>query len=439
MKKKLIFTYAFILLTAYNLTPQNSLAWQRANTMGKGINMPNWLEAGWLGDYYPAEPPYTYEDLDVLKSVGIKTVRLPIIFEWITDENPPYQPLPTASAQKAFKYVDTIIKWTTKLNMNVIIDNHHGRDLTDENYQAQIPRLTGMWKNLAQRYGDLNPDRHFFELRNEPKNDINNPNLRTVQQAIINAIRQVNTTHTLIVGANWWNAGWALVQETTPYTDDNIIYTFHNYTPYEYTHQQVSWANWLPAATWPDQDRGWTEESLKNEFLDVKTWSNTQKVPVFLGEFGVVTPADAESRCRWISAVGKVLAEINIPWAYWDVKYRNESFGIFTDQTVATNEITPCFKAALGLNNITVQTTEHQIDAFIVRYEPQTANIYITAPTLKTGNIHIYNVAGKQIYQGTITNQKKQINASEWAKGVYIAVIKNTAKGTIQSTKIIIY
>ena len=114
--------------------------------------------------------------------------------------------------------------------MNLILVNHHGRELNDANFEEQSPRICGMWKQLAQRYEYLNPQRYFFELRNEPDASISNANFHSLAQAIIDTVRRYDSQRTLIIGANWWNAAWSLA-ETTPYNDDNIIYTFHSYSP----------------------------------------------------------------------------------------------------------------------------------------------------------------------------------------------------------------
>jgi endoglucanase len=230
--------YFFFILSS----PAQNVAWERSNAMGKGFNLSNWLEASWLGDDYPDVNAYKKSDLEYLKGIGMKTVRMPMLFEWYSDTTPPYS---LRETHNAYKFIDSVIKWTKELDMNLIIDNHHGRDLTDQNYLQQIPRLAGMWKNIIEKYGYLDPDKVFFELRNEPKNDISNQHLRIVTQTVIDTIRKYNTAHTLIVGANHWNSGGSLIL-TTPYSDTNIIYTFHNYSPHHFTHQGFSWTG-LPS------------------------------------------------------------------------------------------------------------------------------------------------------------------------------------------------
>ncbi|MBL0176318.1 MAG: cellulase family glycosylhydrolase [Ignavibacteria bacterium] len=60
---------------------------------------------------------------------------------------------------------------------------------------------------------------------------------------MIDTIRAHDADRTLVVGANWWNGGASLAQ-SVPYRDarDNIIYTFHNYDPFTFTHQGFSWS-----------------------------------------------------------------------------------------------------------------------------------------------------------------------------------------------------
>ncbi len=345
MKNRLkTFLSVFFGIFIMNLYAQ-SPAWERASKIEKGYNLANWLEAGWLGDSYPDPNAYTVENMQLFSQLGFKTVRVPVLYEWIIDENPPYN---TIIDQAPFDLINSVvIPGADACDMTVLLVNHHGRPLNDANFQAEIPRIVAQWQFLTQLYADLPHDRYFFELRNEPQNDISNENLRIVQQAIIDGIRAYDTERTLIVGANWWNAAWSLTQ-TTPYNDNNIIYTFHSYDPFDFTHQGFSWSPQHPAGVAFSANSA-DADYLRSTLIDVKNWSQTNNVPIYWGEFGVSWFADAQSRCNYINFTTELADQLDIPWLYWDIKNTNDAFGIFENGVLHQDNIIPCFANAMGL------------------------------------------------------------------------------------------
>ncbi len=414
------FTHFLLLFffTCFQINAQNT-AWQRANKLEKGFNLSNWLEAYWLNDNYPDVDAYKKSDLAYLKSIGMKSVRMPMLFEWYSDTIPPYT---LHETHKAYKLIDSVIKWTNELNMNLIIDNHHGRDLNDHNYQKQIPRLSGMWKNIILKYEYLDPERVFFELRNEPKNDISNQHLREVNHAIIDTIRKYNTSHTLIVGANHWNSGESLIV-AWPYSDKNIIYTFHNYSPHKFTHQGFAWTDLPSGVKFPESATD--EEDLKNQIKNVKSWSDKYNVPVFLGEFGVSTHADDKSRCNWISTIGSVIDEYKIPWAYWDAIHDQDSFGFFKNSILSDDMILSCFKDALGLVTGTASIEDPEDYDLKIYPNPFKNRIFIQfnklAPLVK---IQIFDSLGKSLDHQRFKNNKV-LDLSYLNEGLYLLRIRS--------------
>lgn len=347
MKNKAIQTLFLLLFALSVQAVAQTKAWERASNIQKGYNLANWLEAGWLGDSYPSENEYTKENMELFSKLGFDTVRVPVLYEWITSETPPYG---TVINSTPFELIDeVVIPAADACGMTVLLVNHHGRPLNDANFRGEIPRIVGMWQSLAARYANLPHDRYFFELRNEPTYEISNANLRIVQQAIIDGIRAVDEERTLIVGANWWNAAWSLVQ-TTPYNDpqNNIIYTFHSYDPMDFTHQGFSWSPQHPLGVEfspNSEDAAYLQSTL----VDVKAWSQTHNVPIYWGEFGVSWFADAQDRCEYIDFATQIANELNIPWLYWDIKNTTDAFGIFENGVISENTIIPCFQNAMGL------------------------------------------------------------------------------------------
>jgi endoglucanase len=328
----------------------------RAASMGKGFNTSNWLEAYWLQPFntYPVVNDYTRARFKALAEAGFKHVRLPIIFERITPNSSPYT---LNTNQVAYHLIDSAIIWANTFNLKLIIDNHHGYDPNDTNYATEIPRKCAIWKQIVQRYANIDPNRFFFEIYNEP-NGISNNNWRVVAKAIMDTVRQYNTGHTFIIGGNGWNSMSGLTS-FQPLTDTNVIYTFHTYDPYNFTHQGMSWTStpYLPARTFPLNNE---LNDLRTQFRAVKSWGAYYGVPVYMGEFGVGTSADATSRCNWVNHITHLADSLAIPWAYWDTKNYNDAFGFYPNSLMTEANAIPCFKSAMGLYQATVAVEDIQ-------------------------------------------------------------------------------
>lgn len=342
--------YLDAILLVNESSPANTSlrTWSRYASIGKGVNFANWLEAAWLIEFetYPEVNKYNRTVVQNLIDMGFNSVRLPICFEIVADENPPYTIPPD---HVMFDLIDSTIAWAEEMGFNLIIDNHHGHSLTDANFQSEIQRKRAIWEQIIDRYGNLNPEKYFFELYNEPTNTISNANLHTVMDSILATVRSMVPDHTIIIGGNFWNSIGGLLN-TTPYDDPDIIYTFHSYDPFSFTHQGMSWTSppFMPAVPFPNNPD--EIDNLQGVIASGTLYSEVYRVPVMLGEFGCSTAADAQSRCNYIETIGEALDQNAMPWYYWDAISPSDAFG-FLD---GAGDPIHCFAEALhlGENNV---------------------------------------------------------------------------------------
>lgn len=324
----------------------SAATWQRANSMHRGINYNNWLEAYWLIPFnaYPEVDKFNAAITADFRELGFDAIRLPVTFENLADEAPPYT---LDTSNPAFGLIDDAILWAANNNMKLIIDMHHGvADLTNDNYQTELPRLIAIWEQIIDLYGDLDPERYLFEVYNEP-HAISNDNFKIVAENLVEVLRDAGSTHSVIVGASGYNSASELLS-FTPLDDPDIIYTFHFYEPYFFTHQQMSWTStpYLPARGFP---LGTEEEDITARINAVGEWSAYYNAPVVAGEFGVTSEAAAPDRCNWITLITQLFEDNGLPWFYWGAIDLSDGFGFFTDGEVNEASMVPCFGTALGL------------------------------------------------------------------------------------------
>lgn len=401
----------------------------RANALGRGINTANWLEAFWLMPFnaYPEVNRYTRAKVQALRNAGFQTFRLPVTFERLSSTTAPYT---LDFNHIAFSLIDSMIVWANDYDFKLIIDNHHGYPLTNANYATEIPRLSAIWTQLTQRYDHLDPDRFLFEIYNEPTNGISNANWRTVVQNLLATIRMHETQiHSVLVGASSWNSGTNLIA-FTPLPDPDIIYTFHNYDPYLFTHQSMSWTSpaYFPQRAFPQSGE---VAAINQLFAAVKAWGDNYEVPVNLGEFGCSTEADAGSRCNWIQALMNAITTNGFSYFYWDAISPSDAFGFFNDGIIDEAHAIPCFAEAMGL--FAEPTAANSVVlAESIRVFPNPASGIVTVESDETGAsfqaIQLYNLSGRVLYRQVYAPEdgvkKLTFSMAEYPVGAYFLAIR---------------
>lgn len=441
----------FLLLAAASLQAQN-VAQQRAARLGLGMNL-SYLEGYWNGskarhfsDFVKlSEVPIRKQRLADIAQAGFKTVRIPVCFgAWASLDAPYRWETPAFLAAP-----DSLVRWAVANNLTAIIDLHHVEFDGSIKGADSTARLVWLWQQIAERYKNTDPDRVLFELRNEP-HDMTAASWRTQATQLIRAVRAVAPSHTLIVGFQDWNGRDAMLK-SEPFPDPNIIYTFHFYDPFVFTHQGASWAGaGLPdlkgvpfpvSATTrinvPASARGtWVEGAITNYASEAtydvmyqrieaaKNWSVAKDVPLFLGEFGSYNlNADPDSRCRHAEAIYVALGKFRIPSAWWEW---DGGFALFGK---GTTEIMPCMKAALNAyttGQLLVLSTE-PVPGNAVQMFPNPAQdaVHIVSTGRAAASVRITDIAGKFVSRADLTGS--DVFVAALPAGQYVLTVYDSA------------
>jgi endoglucanase len=112
--------------------------------------------------------------------------------------------------------------------------------------------------------------------------------------------------------------------------------TFHNYLPFEFTHQGAEWVSGSDAylgRTWPIRD---DEVQLDKYFEYAAQWQENLGMPLLMGEFGAYSKADLDSRVRFTRALVEHAEAAGIAWCYWEFA---AGFGIYDRFTGQFNDL----------------------------------------------------------------------------------------------------
>ena len=309
----------------------------------KGVNLTQWFQAPSAGQIQFTR--FTKKDFQNIKSLGCDVIRLPVNFHAMTSGAPDYTLDPLL-----FKFLDQAVAWGEELELYLVLDNHSFDPLIDTQPEVE-DILVKVWTQLALHYKDSGPFL-LYEILNEP-HGISDAIWGSIQQSAIDAIRVHDQDHYIVVGGTNYNS-YATLNDIPLYEDDKIIYTFHFYDPFLFTHQGASWvspsleslAN-IPfpyrSAAMPPLPSGyqgtWIQSAYNNynndgtltrvkQLLDVTiAFKTARNVPVFCGEIGVYIPnSDPVERVSWYKEIRSYLNDNDIPWATWDYA---GGFGLF--------------------------------------------------------------------------------------------------------------
>lgn len=332
----------------------------------RGVNLTNWFQAGNARQIQFTK--YTKADFEQIQSLGCDVVRLPINLHFMTGGAPNYQIDPLF-----FDFLDQVVDWAEELQMHLILDNHtfDPAQNTDSNVGIILEKV---WKQMAQHYKDRS-EYLYYEILNEP-HGISDAQWNAIQQNIVQAIRTIDTKHTIVIGPAGWNS-YNNLAAMPAYDDDNLIYTFHFYDPFIFTHQGAGWtspsmeslgqvpfpyaSNQMPA--FPSSLRGtWIESAFNNyrhegtvarveQLIDIAVqFKQSRNVRIFCGEFGVYIPnSQNDDRVYWYEVVRKYLEEKQIAWTIWDY---HGGFGLYEEggNDLFEHDLNVPLLQALGMN-----------------------------------------------------------------------------------------
>lgn len=293
-----------------------------------------------IGDMEHFESYITEEDVAYIASLGMDHIRLG--FDQIVLEESPYQ-----YRENILGLLHNFHAWCNKYNLRLVLNMHKAVgnycDIPDEAglmQQEELQnRFIGVWAMLEQEFSQDNSV--VFELLNEVVY-CTAEEWNSLAERTIHAIREQNKDRLIVVGCINWNNPPGL-DSLKVYDDENILYTFHCYAPYEFTHQQGVLQHaalyYNRKLAWPcddveryrDYHRLFGTDNAYPEFerMDIAYLRSymepakrfMERHPdkfLWCGEFGTIRHCKMEYRENWMRDMIKILKEWGIPYCVWN-------------------------------------------------------------------------------------------------------------------------
>jgi endoglucanase len=378
-------------------------------SLKRGVNLGLWLD--WLDigemladpatlDPFPDwQRDVTPQMLKVLAEQGFDFVRMP------TDPGPLLAYGPGDDQDKLIAGIHRATETALAAGLKVVVDLHPLPRWEETGGMEDIlgdlwPDYVALVGHLAADLGTLPTDRVALELLNEPTFDCEavyagaEPRWPKMQAELLAAVRTSAPDLTVVLtGACWGQANALAALNPADYADDNVLWTFHSYEPFLFSHQGASWSSapekyiWnLPyppsavtdaiaaeiAATAKDAmaaAEGTADEALLDQAIaDYRAypdsivtteidraiaWADEHGIPrdrLFLGEFGALHTVDDRSVPRewYLAFLNDKRAAAEAAGMSWAVLGYVGGMGI-ADETAPDRRLDPDTCRALGL------------------------------------------------------------------------------------------
>ena len=293
-----------------------------------------------VGDFEHFASYITESDVAYIASLGMDHIRLG--FDQIVLEESPYR-----YREEIFRLLEDFTGWCGRYGLRVVLNLHKAvGNYCDIEEKVQLlddpglqDRFVALWLEMERRFADR-PD-VAFELLNEVR-DVDPEKWNRLAVDTLAAIRAVNPERTVIIGPVCWNNP-PMLKRLRIFDDPHVVYTFHMYTPHEFTHQRgVLQAPQL----YYNRDMPYPGDIERYRDFHRTVWGNENAYPgydrmdirylrdalqpavdfveahpdliLWCGEFGTIRHARIEWRENWMRDVISILKEHGIPYCVWN-------------------------------------------------------------------------------------------------------------------------
>jgi endoglucanase len=276
----------------------------------------------WSNPTLPNAYHHAEHDFERVASWGMNAVRFYLNYALFEDDSAPYQ-----YKQSGWDWVDRNVAWAKAHGVRLILNLHVPQGGFQSNGDGGAlwsapenqARFVALWRAIAERY-ENEPTIAGYDLLNEPRPTTSSSQWSDLATRTIAALREVDERHLVFVErTNSVGDDWSNDSEMNFFLvpDENAVYEFHFYEPFEYSHQFASWVNRGEGGKYPDESlissAGlswylWNYEPAPPPYLDKgdSDWKLYESQP-----YQIVDPK--------IKALGVTLmSELNAGTAYFD-------------------------------------------------------------------------------------------------------------------------
>lgn len=280
--------------------------------LGRGTNILGY-DGIWEGG---RDAPFRLDNLTAIRNAGFSHVRINFFgFKFMGPAN--------LLDEAVLRRLDAVIEEVLARNLVPVLDEHDTH-LCQRDVSGCAEKLKAFWTQIGDRYAGRYPAL-VFEVLNEPGGQMTSAGWNVLLNECLGIIRATNPGRTVIAAV--LNVDDMPVEDLIlPPGDRNLIVTFHYYAPIRFTHQGAPWSPTFSQIGPLDWGTPEDQRKARADFEKIQNWSEREKRPIYLGEFGVYERAPAEARTRYLSFVARTADQLGWAWAYWQFDHDFAAF-----------------------------------------------------------------------------------------------------------------
>ncbi|MDE3235736.1 MAG: cellulase family glycosylhydrolase [Bacteroidota bacterium] len=312
--------------------------------LGGGVNL-SLFEQYWHKSNDILQEDITSQLKNISKA-GFSTLRLPVAFDLFL------QPNSSNLQPELLNKLSAIFEQCNHFHLNLILTYHYGK-LTDSNIPGETDRISWIWKQIQNHFRGKGYGSLFFELYNEPT--LSPDQWAKTAVTLVSYLRYEDDQRVYIIGGTNYNNIDEL-KNLPPIDDKKLLYTFHFYDPYIFTHQGASWTidkTYITGLPYPYQkskmpakpkktkgtsvERDYdkypfeaTKAYLSERIKSIADYCEAHNMPLICTETGVIDEAKLKYRKQYLADITSILHMNSIATVLWDY---DQNFSIKKNET----------------------------------------------------------------------------------------------------------
>ncbi|MDD4182616.1 MAG: cellulase family glycosylhydrolase [Candidatus Omnitrophica bacterium] len=256
------------------------------------------------------------DDFKNISQMGANCIRLPFNYRLITKEYP----------KNGLTYLKKALTWAHKYNLGVILDLHAAPGAQNCDWHSDSTGRALFWEKEKFRKETLNLwDELVSEFKDEPAligfDIINEPVLGEKPVSLLAAfykeavkrIKTIDKKHTIFLEGSLWAQRIDFLKDLI---EENVSISIHTYQPLDFTF------NFEPFYKFPGKINNelWEKEKIRKYLEPYFLFSKNNKVPIFVGEFGVNWRGGFWGEINWLQDILETFEEFGFGYTYWTYK-----------------------------------------------------------------------------------------------------------------------
>ena len=265
----------------------------------------------------------TEHDIRTIKEWGANCIRVPFNYRIVEFEDKPF-----SFNAEGLVYLNRIVEWCEKYGIYCILDMHAAPGAQNSDWHADCPangkpelftdeknkeRYLRLWRFLSELYKDSSAVAGYDVLNEPVVKTEEEIQVKDLYERVTKEIRDTGDKHIIFLEGNLWAQRINFMGKPK---DKSTAYSIHTYPPVEFTF------NFIKGLRYPCKLYGitWTKNSMNMMALPYRHFMKSNKVHLYVGEFGVNARDGHYGELKWVSDMLDIFKKDHLSWTYWTYK-----------------------------------------------------------------------------------------------------------------------